>query len=277
MSKVRSYIQNFIIYLILIVSLLSIVYPLYWMIYAGTFQPSELVKFIFRWVPGNSVVENFKEISLSFNMIRVIENTVFVAVLGTLLSLFVNLMMGYALAKYEFKHKKIIFNIFIVSMFVGGAAAMIPQFEIITRLGLYNSLYAIILPGIYSTYNTFLVRQTLMDFPNEIMQSGRIDGCSEFKIFWSLVVPNVKPIISTIGIITFMGYWNGYLWNLVVTSSVDKYTLQVALASIYPKAGVWTYAHIKMLGATISIIPILVLFVSMQKYFVNSLIGSVKG
>ncbi len=130
-------------------------------------------------------------------------------------------------------------------MFVGGAAAMIPQFEIINKLGLYNNLHAIILPAIYSTYNVFLAKQTLMDFPTEILQSGRIDGCGEFKMFWRLVVPNVKPIIVTIGLITFMGYWNGYLWNLVVTNTTDKFTLQVALASIYPKAGVWTYAHIK--------------------------------
>jgi ABC-type glycerol-3-phosphate transport system permease component len=92
-----------------------------------------------------------------------------------------------------------------------------------------------------------------------------------------LALPNMKAIIATVGIISFMEYWNGYLWNLIVTSSVDKYTLQVALASIYPKAGLWAYAPIKMLGATISILPILAIFISMQKYFVNSITGAVKG
>lgn len=277
MNKITSFFKKFIVYFFLIAAVVATIYPLYWMLYAGTFKSTELVNFIFEWLPGTNLVENFKEIQASFDIIKVIWNTVFVSVLGTTLSLIVNLMMGYALAKYEFKYKKLIFNIFVVTMFVGGAAAMIPQFEIINKLKLYNSLYAIILPAIYSTYNVFLARQTLMDFPTEILQSGRIDGCGEFKMFWRLVVPNVKPIIVTIGLITFMGYWNGYLWNLIVTNTTDKFTLQVALASIYPKSGIWTYAHIKMLGATISIIPIFVLFISMQKHFVNSLTGAVKG
>ncbi|MDF2986196.1 MAG: L-arabinose transporter permease AraQ [Eubacterium sp.] len=264
-------------YLFLLLVLILTVYPMYWMIYGGTMDSSQLVKFLFSLIPGNNIDENYELINASFNVGRVFFNTFFVAVIGTLLSLSVNLLMGYALAKFDFKFKKAFFNVFVVTMFMGGAAAMIPQFEIIMKLNLYNSLFAIILPGVYSTYTVFLARQTLMDFPTEIIQSGRIDGCGELKIFWSLVVPNCKAIIATISIITFMNYWNGYLWNLIVTSSVDKYTLQVALAAIYPKSAMWTYAPVKMLGATISIVPILILFISMQKYFINSITGAVKG
>lgn len=277
MTKIKVLLRNVIIYSILIIFSLTALYPLYWMVYAGTYEPSQLPDFVFRFLPGNQLKENFQELQASFQMLRVIVNTIFVSVVGTFTSLVVNIMMGYAFAKYQFKFKNLFFNLFIITMFVGGAAAMIPQFEIISKINLYNSLYAIILPGIYSTYSVFLARQTIMDFPTEIIQSGRIDGCSEFMIFWWLVVPNIKPIMVTIGIITFMGYWNGYLWNLVVTNTADKFTLQVALAAIYPKSGIWTYAHIKMLGAVISILPIFILFVTMQKYFVNSIAGSVKG
>ncbi len=264
-------------YLFLILILVLTVYPLYWMVYGSTFDSPTLVKFLFSWLPGSNTGKNYELIDASFNVVRVFLNTFFVSVVGTVLSVLVNLFMGYALAKFDFRFKKAFFNVFVVTMFMGGAAAMIPQFEIIMKLNLYNSLFAIILPGIYSTYTAFLARQTLMDFPTEIIQSGRIDGCGEFKIFLSLVVPNCKAIIATISIITFMNYWNGYLWNLIVTSSVDKYTLQVALAAIYPKAAMWTYAPVKMLGATISIVPILIMFVSMQKYFINSITGAVKG
>lgn len=277
MKKIGSMLLQIPKYLLLLIIFLFTVYPLYWMIYGGTFDASTLVNFLFSFLPGNKIADNYHMIELSFDIVKVFQNTLIVSVVGTILSLVVNLMMGYALAKYDFKYKNIIFNVFVVTMFLGGAAAMIPQFEIIMKMKLYNTLLAIILPGIYSTYTAFLARQTLVDFPTEIIQSGRIDGCGEFKIFWSLVVPNCKAIIATIAIITFMNYWNGYLWNLIVTSTVDKYTLQVALAAIYPKAAMWTYAPIKMLGATISIIPILILFVSMQKYFVNSITGSVKG
>lgn len=277
MKTKNSIIQTTMKYTFLLLILLCTIYPMYWMVFAGTYSAADVFTFIFRWLPGNQTIENYRLIGLSFNIFKVFENTIFVSTVGTILSLFVNLMMGYALAKYDFKYKKAIFNVFVITMFLGGAAAMIPQFQIIVKLGLYNKLLAIILPSVYSTYTAFLARQTLLDFPTELMQSGRIDGCGEFRIFWSLVLPNIKPIVATISIITFMGYWNGYLWNLIVTSTVDKYTLQVALASIYPKTGIWTYAHIKMLGATISVLPILVLFVSMQKYFINTITGAVKG
>ncbi|MCG8499588.1 MAG: carbohydrate ABC transporter permease [Firmicutes bacterium] len=276
MNRLKHMKGQIIVYAVLIAMLIFTVYPIYWMLFAGTFDAATLVDFVFGLIPGNNILNNYETISISFNMVTVLKNTFFISIIGTLLSLFINLSMGYAFAKYDFKYKSIIFNIFLVTMFIGGAAVMIPQFEIIVNLGLYNSLFAIILPGVYSSYNTLLARQILMDFPTEIIESGRIDGYNEVKIFWGLVVPNVKPIVSTIAIITFMGYWNSYLWNLVVTSSADKYTLQVALATMYPHAGTWTYAPIKMLGAAISVLPILILFIVMQKNFINSLTGSVK-
>lgn len=277
MQKAGRFLTSGLKYLILIIAVLCTVYPMYWMVFASTYNAADAYTFIFRWLPGDQLLENLKVINQSFDMLRVLWNTFFVSIVGTLLSIIVNVMMGYALAKYDFKYKKQIFGVFVITMFVGGAACMIPQFEIVSKLGLYNNLWAIILPSIYSTYTAFLARQTLLDFPMEIIQAGRIDGCGEIRIFWQLVVPNIRATIATIAIITFMGYWNGYLWNLVVTNSVDQYTLQVALAAIYPKAGMWTYAPIKMLGATISVIPILALFVALQKQFMNSIAGAVKG
>jgi len=277
MTDILSKSTKFFKYIFLILIVFLTLYPLYWMFYAGTYSSSELIKFVFSFKPGDQISENYKLIDASFNVARVLYNTFFVAIIGTLGSVLVNLMMGYALAKYDFRLKKAFFNIFVVTMFVGGAAAMIPQFEIIMKLNLYNNLFAVILPMMYSTYTSFLARQTFIDFPTEIMQAGRIDGCGEFGIFFKLVAPNSKAVVATIAIITFMGYWNSYLWNLIVTSTVDKYTFQVALAAIYPKASMWTYAPIKMLGASISVIPILIIFAVLQKNFINSIAGAVKG
>lgn len=277
MPKLKRSFGSFLKYFLLILGLLCTVYPMYWMVYAGTYNAADTYTLIFRWLPGNQLMSNLKVINESFNMLRVLFNTFYVSIIGTVLSIIVNVMMGYALAKYEFKHKAAIFGVFMVTMFLGGASSMIPQFEIIKNMGLYNNLWAIILPSIYSTYTAFLAKQTLMDFPTEIMEASRIDGCGEIHIFWRIVVPNIRPTLATIAIITFMGYWNGYLWNLIVTSSVDQYTLQVALAAIYPTAAIWTYAPIKMLGAAISVIPILILFVALQKQFMNSITGAVKG
>lgn len=277
MNKMINRILSVSKYLFLIILLIFTVYPVYWMFFAGTFNSSELPNFLFSLTPGNNTAANYEVIQQSFSVPIVLWNTFFVAIVGTIFGVIVNVFMGYALAMYDFRFKNTIFLIFLSTMFLGGTAAMIPSFEIIMGMNLYNTLWAIILPGIYSTYTAFLAKQTLMDFPMEILQSGRIDGCGEIKMFFKLVLPNNLAMISTIALITFMTFWNGYLWNLIVTSSVDKYTLQVALASIYPEAAIWTYAPIKMLGATISIVPILIIFVSMQKYFINSIAGAVKG
>lgn len=277
MQKFKHGFGDFLKYFLLLVGVVCTIYPMYWMVYAGTYNSADTYTLIFRWLPGNQLMKNLEVINQSFDMFRVLYNSFFVAIVGTVLSMIVNVMMGFAMAKYEFKHKGLIFSVFMVTMFLGGASSMIPQFEVVKAMGLYNNLWAIILPSIYSTYTAFLAKQTLMDFPTEIMEASRIDGCGEFSIFWRMVVPNIRPTMATIAIITFMGYWNGYLWNLIVTSSVDQYTLQVALAAIYPKAAIWTYAPIKMLGATISVIPILVLFVALQKQFMNSITGAVKG
>lgn len=277
MPKLKKFLLGLLKYGLLTLALIVTIYPLYWMAMAGTMEKDEVYKLVFRWLPGNSLASNYQTLSLAFDMVQVFMNTVYVAVIGTFLSVIVNVMMGYALSKYEFRLKKIIFSIFVVTLFVGGAAVMIPQFELIHKLGLYNTLTAIIIVGIYSPYISFLSHQILMDFPTGIIEAGRIDGCGEVRIFFSLVLPNVKALLSTISIICFMGYWNGYLWNLIVTSSTNKYTLQVALASIYPKAGIWFYAPLKMLGSTISIVPILLLFILMQKNFINSVAGAVKG
>lgn len=277
MPKLKQELGSFPKYFLLIVGVLCTIYPMYWMVYAGTYNSADTYTLIFRWLPGNQLLSNLKVINESFSMLRVLFNTFYISIIGTVLSLVVNVMMGFAMAKYNFKHKATIFNVFMATMFLGGASSMIPQFEIINKLGLYNNLWAIILPSIYSTYTAFLAKQTLMDFPTDIMEASRIDGCGEFRIFYQMVVPNIRPTLATIAIITFMNYWNGYLWNLIVTSSVDQYTLQVALAAIYPTAAIWTYAPIKMLGATISVIPILILFVALQKQFMNSIAGAVKG
>lgn len=265
------------IYIFLVILVLTTIYPIYWMVYGGTFKTTFLIHFLFTLLPGDSIRDNYRLIGESFDMIRVILNTFYIAIAGTFFALFVNLTMAYAFAKYKFKGKTFLFNFLLVTMFMGGAVALIPQFEIVYKLGLYNKLEAIFLPTIYSTYITFLAVQILKPFPMEILESGRIDGCNEFRIFRSLVIPNMLSLVMTVGIITFAGYWNSYIWNLIVTSSVEKFTLQVALAGIYPKAAMWTYAPMKMLGATISIIPLLILFITMQKYYINSLTGAVKG
>lgn len=277
MYKLKKYSGYTLTYSFLIIMVILTLFPFYWMVYAGTMQQTDLPLFLFSWLPGDNIIPNFSELMdyFSYGFGRIIYNTMFVSIIGTFLSVVINMLMGYGLAKYEFKGKKLIFKLFIVTMFLGSTAGTIASFKLVKSMGLYDTLWALILPSLYSSYNIFLVRQNLADFPDSIIESGRLDGASEFGIFFRLVLPNVRAIVATITLITFMGFWGGYMWNIIVTTNIN-YTLQPALANIAPTGGLWSLANIKMLGASLSIIPILALFLFTQKSFINSLTGAVK-
>ena len=151
-------------------------------------------------------------------------------------------------------------------MMVPGAVTMIPLYLLLGKVGLVNSHLAIILPAL-GACSIFLMRQTMQSIPNEFIEAGRIDGASEFAIFWKLILPQTKATLSALAIFTFMGQWNSFLWPLIVISSQDQYTLPLGLRMF--QGQYWSDMGLVMTGATISVIPILIVFLSMQKTFVR--------
>jgi alpha-1,4-digalacturonate transport system permease protein len=181
-------------------------------------------------------------------------------------------MSGYALAKFRFKGDAIIMMVILSTIMLPLEVIMVPIFSVLKAMGLYNSLLALIIPAAATPTGIFLMRQYLVTIPDDLMESARIDGASEWKIFTKIIVPNAKPAIATLAIFSFMWRWNDYIWPLIAISSPKKYTLQLAIANMSGQYGS-NYSTILATSA-ISMIPMLVVFLIFQKQFVQGTVNS---
>ncbi len=203
-------------------------------------------------------------------------NTVFVSIVATILTVIVNVMSGYAFAKYRFKGQTVLFGIVLATLMVPLEVIMIPIFKVIVATNLYNSLWGLIIPAVASPTAVFLVKQYYAGIPDAYMEAARIDGASETNIFLKIMLPLAKPIISVLCIFSFMWRWNDYLWPKLVINSKTKYTMQLALANFSGEYSVDWNSLLAM--SVISMIPVIIVFVSLQKYIIGGMTaGGVKG
>lgn len=206
---------------------------------------------------------------------RYFVNSVFIATASTLLTLFFCSLGGYAFAKYQFRGQKILFGILLASMMVPFQVLLVPLFGLMYDIGWLNSYKAIIIPFSVGAFGVFLMRQFIVTIPSELLDAARIDGCSEFGIYYRIVLPIIKPALGALTIYSFLGSWNGYLWPLIILRDEVKYTLPIGLANL-----VGTYRQdygMLMAGTLLSLMPIVILFLAMQREFVQGItLGSVK-
>lgn len=202
-------------------------------------------------------------------------NSVFIATASTLLTLFFCSLGGFAFAKYQFKGKKILFGILLASMMIPFQVLLVPLFGLMYNIGWLNSYKAIIIPFSVGAFGVFLMRQFIITIPSELIDAARIDGCSEFGIYYRIILPIIKPALGALTIYSFLGSWNGYLWPLIVLRDEQKYTLPIGLANL-----IGTYRQeygMLMAGTLLSLLPIVILFLAMQREFVQGItLGSVK-
>ena len=202
-------------------------------------------------------------------------NSVYIATSSTLLALFFCSLGGFAFAKYQFRGKTILFGIVLASMMVPFQVLLVPLFGLMYDIGWLNSYNAIIFPFSVGAFGVFLMRQFIVTIPSELLDAARIDGCSEFGIYYRIVLPIIKPALGALTIYTFLSSWNGYLWPLIVLRDDVKYTLPLGLASL---VGIYRQEYgMLMAGTLLSLLPIVVLFLAMQREFVQGItLGSVK-
>lgn len=260
-----------ITYTILIIALIMSLFPFYLMIVSSTLKTGDILSIPPKLTVGKNLINNFNNLKEKMNIGKVVFNSLFVSIAYTALTLILNSMAGYALAKFDFKGKKAIFSIIMGTLMIPSQVLYIPQFTMMTKIGWQNSYKAIIIPALANAFGIFLMRQNIMSFPTSLIEAARIDGCNEFSIFFKIVLPNINPALGALGIYNFMGQWGNFMWPLIILSTKNMYTLPVALASLdglmYKDYGMM------MLGATISTIPILVMFLIFQKQFVSGILG----
>ena len=218
---------------------------------------------------------NYRNLWKTVPYSRYFVNSVFIATASTLLTLFFCSLGGYAFAKYQFRGQKILFGILLASMMVPFQVLLVPLFGLMYDIGWLNSYKAIIIPFSVGAFGVFLMRQFIVTIPSELLDAARIDGCSEFGIYYRVVLPIIKPALGALTIYSFLGSWNGYLWPLIILRDEVKYTLPIGLANL---VGIYRQDYgMLMAGTLLSLMPIVILFLAMQREFVQGItLGGVK-
>lgn len=252
----------------LVVSLVFL-FPVFWIVVSSFKGSGELFAWPPSILPEHPTIQNYLDAFEKGDFALYFKNSGIVAALSTLLAVVINTMAGYAFAKYRFRGSNVIFLIFISTIMLPLEVLMIPIFQTIQFLGLYNTLAGIIIPPAATPTGVFLVRQYFLSVPNELMEAARIDGASETRIFTNIMLPLAKPIISVLAIFNFMWRWNDYMWPLVVLRSSSKYTVQLALQNF---AGEYTVDWGGLLAmSVITMIPVLIIFLIFQKQFIQGI------
>jgi multiple sugar transport system permease protein len=258
------------VYLVLAVGLVVMLAPFLWML-LGSFKPeAELQRVPPTWWPETPSLGNYRQLFDRLDFPRFFANSVLVAVAVTAGNLVFCSMVGYALAKLDFAGKRLLFGLVLAMLMVPGVVTFVPLFVLVSNLGLVNTYPGLILPFLVTPLGVFLMRQFISGLPDELIEAARIDGAGEWRIFSRVIVPLCGPALATLSILTFLSSWNNFLWPLVVAQSEDKYTLPVALA-LYSIGQNATRYGLLLAGSVVVILPVIALFVALQRYFVQGI------
>jgi lactose/L-arabinose transport system permease protein len=251
-------------------------FPFYWMFVASTHSTPELFTSPPPFLPGGHFVENLEALEKEVGFTRVVVNSLLIAVLFTVFSSLVSALAGFGLAKHRFRGRGLVFGAILATMFIPYQVTLVPLFQLMAALHWVNTYQAVILPFLASAFGIFLMRQGFLSFPDEIIESGRLDGAGELRIFYGLVLPAVKPLLAALVIYTFMTQWSAFIWPLLMLSREDQYTIPVALNTLVGMSKV-DYAGL-MLGSFVATLPMIVVFLVFQRQFIAGLLGgAVKG
>ena len=262
--------------LALTVAALLTLFPLAWMVCASFMSPGEASSYPPPLLPRSATLANYHLLFAEHGILRQVVNSFLISIFATALSLLFNVSAGYAFAKLRFAGRDRVFRLLLGALVVPAQVAMMPLFLMLKEMGLVNSYAGALVPWLASVLGIYLVRQYALTIPDDILEAARIDGLGEVRIFARVVLPVLKPIIVTLAVLTFLGSWNDFMWPLIVLTDHDVQTLPVALASL-------SREHVQdvelmMAGAVVTVLPVLLLFLALQRYYVQGLLaGSVKG
>jgi len=244
--------------------------PLVWMIVSSIKPEGEIRQFPPTLFPEQPTWDNYTELFATLDFPRFFANSVVVALVVTVGSVLFSAMVGYALAKLDFPGRRVLFLLIMGTLMVPGMVTFVPLFVLVANLDLINTYAALILPFLAAPFGVFLMRQFMLDIPDELLDAARVDGAGEFRTFFAVVLPQTKPALATLGILTFLGSWNNFLWPLVAVQSADKYTLPVALA-LYSTGQNTVQYGLLVAGATVIVLPILIVFLALQRHIVQGI------
>lgn len=261
--------------IIVIIFAICSLFPLYWLVTSSFKNSVDVVKMPPDWFPKSFTLSNYVDVFNNQPAFKWAYNSIVVSLVATLALLIVSAMAAYAFSKLRFKGKNFIFIIFISSLMIPKEVMIVPLFRIIQDFGMVNTLSGMIWPNVATAFGVFLLKGFFDSIPDSLREAAKMDGASEFRIFFTIMLPLVKPGLGALFILNFVNVWNDYLWQLVVGQSETSKTLMVGIATLMQDLNP-NFAY-KMAGATVGAIPMLIIFVLFQKYFTRGItIGSDK-
>ncbi len=254
---------------LLILGGLLMLAPLAWMVSTSLKQPGQIFVYPPQWIPQPVVWQNYAKTVSVMPFGRYYWNSTVTATAVTVLQLLTSSLAAFAFARLRFRGRDLLFLLYLATMMIPFPVTMIPNFVVMRLLGWIDTYKALILPPAFSAFSTFLMRQYFMSLPFELDDAARVDGASSLRIWWQIALPLSGPVLATLGIFTFLGQWNNFLWPLIVTNSDAMRTLPVGLAAFQGQYRVeW---HLLMAGSVIALAPILVVYLIGQKWFVRGI------
>lgn len=281
-SGLNKLVKLLIIMLLVAIALYTLL-PFVWMVSASFKSEKDVMSVPIKWIPDNFMLDNFKRVlnidtksTTNYHFMLAYWNSIKVSVVSTICSVSSAALAGYAFAKLNFRGSKVLFIIYLAQLMVPTQLTLIPRFLLFSAMDLNNSHWALILPKVVSVSSTFLVRQAFVSAPSELREAAKIDGAGEFRIWWNIMLPLVKPTLAAIATVDFLASWNDYLDPLVFLSDWEKRTLPLALNQFIGTEV--TQYNLIMAACCLTVIPVFVVFLCGQKFFLKGLtVGAVKG
>jgi multiple sugar transport system permease protein len=261
--------------LALLLAALLALFPLFWMVSVSLMPSGAASTYPPPLLPVQPTLVHYRQLLAQGGIGTAFVNSLGLALGVTLISTFFNTLAGYGFAKLRFWGREKIFALLLAALVIPGQVAMLPLFLMLKNMGLVNTWAGVLVPGLAGIFGIFLVRQYARGIPDELIEAARMDGAGEFRIFFSVVLPVLKPVLATLAVFAFLGSWNDFMWPLIVLTDGDMHTLPVALASLSREHV--QDSELMMAGAVITVMPVLLLFLLLQRYYMQGLLmGSVK-
>jgi multiple sugar transport system permease protein len=271
LNTTRSATSRWLLYTVVTLGFIAVATPFVWMILGSVKPEAELLRVPPTWWPEKFTLDNYQELFSKGIFPRSFFNSTLVAVVVTAANITFCSMVGYALAKLRFRGKNLVFGLVMGTLMIPGMVTLVPLFVLVANLGLVDSYPGLMLPFLVTPFGVFLMRQFIIELPDDLLDAGRIDGAGELRIFRQIILPLCGPGVATLGILTFLSSWNSFLWPLVVAQTQEHYTLPVALALFSKNQQVTPNYGLLLAGATVVVVPVLVVFLIFQRRFIEGI------
>ncbi|MCK1992954.1 carbohydrate ABC transporter permease [Peribacillus muralis] len=259
---------------LLVMGAIVVILPFWWMLLSSFKSSGELLQNPPTWIPESFSLTNYRNVMEAMPYWKYLSNSVFVGIVNTFMGVLTSALVGYVLAKYKFWGKKFVFFVILATMIIPYQVLMIPLYTIMMDFGWVDSYLVLTIPYFFNIFGIFLMRQFMMDVPDELIEAAKLDGCSHFRIFFNIVLPVVKPAIATISILLFMESWDSFLWPLITINSQEYMTLPIGLNSFLNEH--FGRFDLLVTASVMTVLPMVIVFLIAQKSFIEgiSLTGS---